>query len=90
MCNAHFRSTIVIEALPVTPILLTAVALIVCVPTFMVLLCNVAEHDVALEQTSIGLLSAAIVIDAMPLGSPADEVMLILPLFLIVAPLFGE
>jgi len=86
----YLRSTIVIEVLPCCPFLLTAVAPIVCVPIFIVLLCNVAEQAVVLEHVRIGLLSAVMVIEAMPLGSLADEVILMLPLFLIVTPFAGE
>ena len=65
-----------------SPRLLTAVALIECVPWLIFLPCQVAEQEVVLGHVARGALSALMVMDEMPLGWLAEAAMLTAPLAL--------
>ena len=78
--HLHLRCTIVIDVLAGSPSLLTAVALMVCVPLVIFLLCQVAEQEVVLVHVIRVELSPPRVINATPLWSLAEAVMLTAPL----------
>jgi IS5 family transposase len=88
--HVHLRATTVIEVLLCSPAASTATALMVCVPLFMLLPCQVTEQEVVLLHLPSVLPSPIIVIDATLVASLADTAMLIEPFPLITLPLTGE